>query len=239
MKKFIALVLAPLAFCAAAFGEGVVASASPAQPSQFSGYWAAHRAYVQNYWHEASAPLPPKRTFTLGRFTDAVPPTTPSDVYVLGAFGTSNWSYGVTNNYDVGACVERELHDGQWLAGGCKDVLYLLHADAAGNLSKFAHLGGGVMSNAQHANTTYQLRAGVDATTLGSTLGGAINLAAPNLNLNVPPFVSHLGQAITFDFTAGYRPTHDASVNGNFTYGLEAMVNVPITTTFEWLISGL
>ena len=209
-------------------------------PSAQPRTWmASHEAYVQNYWHEAFLPIPPKRTLHLMRFTDSVPPTTPSDVYVMGTFGSSSWSYGVTNNFDVGACIERELHDGQWLAGGCKDILYLLHADAAGNVAKFAHLGGAVMSNAQRGNTTYQLRAGCDLNTFGLALGTGVSLVAPNLSLTPPPWVSRVGNAITFDGTFGYRPVHDASVNGNLTYGLMAMVNVPIGTTFEWLISGM
>lgn len=206
---------------------------------QAQTWMANHTAYVHGYWHSAFEPLPMKKTLSMNRFSDSVPPTTPTDVYVLGQLGSTSFSYGVTNNYDIGACVERELHDGQWLAGGCKDVLYLLHADSAGNVNKFMHLGGAVMSNAEHGNTTYQIKAGLDLNALGTLTSNGLNLIAPNLNINVPPWVSHVGNAITLDGTFGYRPVHDASVNGNLTYGIMAMVNVPIATTFEWLISGM
>lgn len=195
----------------------------------------SHKDYVKNYWHRALETQPPHRMFATAETT---PPLVPTDVYILGGKG-SNWQYGVTNHYDIGACVERELHDGQWLAGPCKDILYLLHVDAAGNLNKFAHLGGAVMYNSGHGNASYQIRVGVNAGSLGAVLSNGISIVAPNLNLTPPPFVSYMANAVTFDYSAGYRPVHDSSVNGNFTHGPQVMVNVPIATTFEWLVSGL
>lgn len=165
--------------------------------------------------------------------------TQPTDVLSLGSIG-STWEYGITNNYDIGACVERELHDGQWLAGGCKDVFYILHQDSSGNYQKSFHLGGAYMSNAQHGNQSFQLKAGIDMAALGTLGATAISLIAPKTSsLTLPPWVGKVGNMITLDFAGGYRPIHDSSVNGNWTYGIAASVNVPITTTFQWLIAGL
>lgn len=229
------MIVSPLSAKAQTFA----AYAAPASTTVTQTWLQNHESYVSQYWHSAFLPLPKPRRLGFMQFQDVVPPVTPTDVYKLGTFGSSAWSYGVTNNFDVGACVERELHQGAWLAGGCKDVLYLLHADAAGNIYKAAHIGGAIMSNAQHGNMTYQIKAGVDLNTLGATIENAIILAAPNLDITPPPWVQQLGNAITFDGALGYLPVHDASVNGNLTYGIMANVNVPISTTFEWIAQGL
>lgn len=165
--------------------------------------------------------------------------STLSDVYTLGSFSPTI-QYGVTNNYNIGACVERELHDGQWLAGGCKDILYITRLNSSNVWTKAFHLGGAYMANAQHGNQSYQLKAGFNLGALGALGASALSLAAPAVSdIKLPPWTQYIGNAITLDFAGGYRPIHDSSVNGNWTYGIMASVNVPIQTTFEWLISGL
>lgn len=154
----------------------------------------------------------------------------------LHTFGgaAGHWKLGLDASSTAGACVERELHDGQWLAGPCRDVL-LLAKD-----SKVAfHLGGAVMSNAEHFNTTFQLRMGLN---LGPVVKAGLDRipALDSLaNLNPPPWVSKLGNATTLDFAGGYRPHHTADVYGNWTYGVAVKVDVPLDAAFGWLKTGL
>lgn len=165
----------------------------------------------------------------------------PADVLVLGRL-SSGHAWGVTNNYNADAAVERELHDGQFLAGGKKAFAYLLRTDARGNLVKAAHIGMAVMQNAQHGNTSIQAIVGIETGSLGQILNNVTERAAPRLNQwgkQLPPWTGKLGYLVTLDFAAGYRPYHDASVNGQFTYGILAGVSVPIEDAFGWLASGL
>lgn len=156
----------------------------------------------------------------------------------LHSFGDGRWQLGLDGSSSVGACLERELHDGQWLAGACRDVL-LLAKD-----SKVAfHLGAAVMSNAEHGNTSFQARAGFN---VGPVTQAALDKLAdrvPQLDRltgwNLPPWLRRVGDATTLDFMGGYRPNHDSSVNGNWTYGVGVKLDIPLDAAFGWLKSGL
>lgn len=164
--------------------------------------------------------------------------TFPDDVYVLKAY--TKYAWATTNNFNLNGAIERELHDGQWLAGGSKDALYMLRKKSDGNYAKALQIGGAVMSNAEHGNTSYQIKGGLYLGTLGATIQNGVSLAASNLaDYTPPPWISKIGNAVSFDFFGGPRPKHDGSVKGNWTYGIGASVNVPIQDTFQWLISGL
>ena len=192
----------------------------------------SHENYVNSYYHG---------TYRTHNMDLSLTPTVPSDVYMLGTIG-GPINYGVTNNFDLGACVERELNDGQWLAGGCKDLVYFLRQDLDGNWQKAGHLGAAFMSNAEHGNQSFQLKVGMDLGSMAASLANMVSVTAPSLKSNaavLPPWVSKMAEAVTLDFAGGYRPFHDSSVNGDWTYGVMATVNVPIATTFEWLVSGM
>lgn len=166
----------------------------------------------------------------------------PEDVAQLGFFGASRYSYGITKKFNMDACLERELHDGQWLAGGCKDILFVLRRRGNGDTVKTAHLGFAVMKNAERGNTSLQLKGGLDLGSAAQAMQAALNIAAPRLaeiGSDLPPWTGKLGNMLTLDFAIGYRPIHDASVNGELTYGVIMGVNVPIQETFEWLVKGL
>lgn len=166
----------------------------------------------------------------------------PEDVAQLGFFGASRYSFGVTKTFNTDACIERELNDGQWLAGGCKDILFVLRRRGNGDTVKTAHLGLAVMKNAERGNTSLQVKGGLNLGTIGQSLQAMVNLAAPRLadiGSDLPPWTEKLGHILTLDFAAGYRPIHSEDVRGNFTYGVIVGVNVPIQDTFEWLAKGL
>lgn len=175
--------------------------------------------------------------------TDLQPPSAPEPVAVPGwvnihSFGEGRWKLGLDASASVGACLERELHDGQFLAGPCRDALVL-----AKDGKPAFHLGAAVLYNAEHGNATYQAR-------LGFNVGPAAQAALAKtayyipaldsiLNWKAPPWLSKIGDATTVDFAGGYRPIHDASVNGNWTYGVMVKADVPLDVVFGWLKSGL
>lgn len=156
----------------------------------------------------------------------------------LHTFGEGHWKLGLDTAEVLGACAERELHDGQFLAGPCGDGL-ILAKDATARF----HLGAAVLYNSEHGNATYQARLGFN---VGPMVQAALAKAADGIpaldaiaQWNAPPWLSKIGKITTLDFAGGYRPIHDDSVNGNWTYGIMAKVNVPLDVVFGWLKSGL
>lgn len=171
-----------------------------------------------------------------------IPPSPKASIpgwYQLHTFDSGgHWRLGLDASTSVGACIERELHDGQWLAGPCRDVL-LLAKDA----SVAFHLGVAAMSNAEHGNTAFQLRAGFN---LGPAARAGVATAVDHLPVlehaldwSAPPFLAKLADATTVDFMGGPRPVHDSSVRGAWTYGVGAKVDIPLDTLVNWLKGGL
>lgn len=158
--------------------------------------------------------------------------------YQLHTFGSGHWKLGLDAGVTGSACIERELHDGQFLAGPCRDIL-LLAKD--GHVA--FHIGAGIMSNTQHGNTSFQGRFGFN---IGPAARASLLSAADKIpvlenvaSIQLPPWASKIGDAMTVDFAGGYRPTHDSSVNGNWTYGVAVKVDLPLDTAFGWLAKGL
>lgn len=146
------------------------------------------------------------------------------------------------NNYNIDGCIERELHDGQFLAGGCKDGLYALRRRTDGNFVKAAHLGLALMANAQHGNPSLQVKGGLNLGTFGQIMAKAVSVVAPkfaDVGSTLPPWTQKIGDVIEFDFAGGPRLWHDKSVNGNWAYGFMATLNVPIEICFDWISGGL
>jgi hypothetical protein len=165
------------------------------------------------------------------------------DLYPVGKnFGSSGqWQFGIDKSAVVGACVQRELHDGQWLAGPCKDVFIL-----AKNGQEVWHLGGAVMYNAEHGNAVYELKTGV---VVGRALqnglawvGGHIPLiddAITSLSqYNPPKFLAYAANITKFDVSGGYRPSHNAQVQGNWGYGGMVTLNIPLDDVYALLKAG-
>lgn len=227
------------------FGSPAFATPSLNLPSYSE---AGHRAIVS-----ASPSLPhADRGFLLAQVpADAPPLNLPSDLQTVSApvaapgtipgwyqlhwtAADSRWQFGLDGSLTVGACLERELHDGQFLAGPCRDALLL-----AKDHKVVFHVGGALMSNAERGNTAIQLRAGFNLGPLAKFAASKLPLVDQLLEWNPPPFMSHLADATTIDFMGGPRPVHDASVNGNWTYGVGAKVDVPVDVVFGWLKGGL
>jgi len=117
-----------------------------------------------------------------------------------------------------------------------------MHKESDGNYWEMAHMGVAVMSNAEHGNTSFQVEGGVTVTAIASGVGHLLHAGDTALwvdELNLPPFFTKLGHYTSINVAGGYRPVHDGSVNGNWTYGVLLGVNVPIQTTFSWLAKGL
>lgn len=151
---------------------------------------------------------------------------------------SSPWQFGLDASLSAGVCLERELHDGQFLAGPCRDVLLL-----AKDRRVAFHLGVAAMSNAERGNTAFQLRLGAN---LGPVGEAALRKVADRLpflerlaDWKAPPFLGKLADATTLDFMGGPRPIHDASVNGPWTYGVGVKVDIPLDAAFGWLKGGL
>lgn len=163
-----------------------------------------------------------------------------ADWYKLGpAFGPAqSWQFGFDKSATAGGCVQRELHDGQWLAGPCRDVLLL-----AKDGEHRAHLGAAVMYNAERGNATYSIRAGVNA---GPILRATLVLALNRLpylenvaDFQAPKFLAYLGDITTVDYAVGYRPTHSKDVIGNWTHGPMVKLDLPLADVYNLLKLGL
>ena len=147
---------------------------------------------------------------------------------------SSRWQFGLDASPTIGACLEREIHDGQWLAGPCRDVLLL-----AKDHKVAMHMGVAAMSNAERGNTALQVRLGFNLGPIAKYAASKIPVVDQILDWNPPPFLAHLGDATTLDFMGGPRPIHDASVNGIWTYGVGAKVEVPVDVVVGWIKAGL
>lgn len=165
---------------------------------------------------------------------DQAAPTIPGWYQLHWTPAASKWQFGLDASPSVGACLERELHDGQWLAGPCRDILLL-----AKDHKVAFHIGAAAMSNAEHGNTAFQMRAGFNVGPVAKFVAGKLPLIDQLLEWNPPPFLGKLADATTIDAMGGPRPVHDASVNGPWTYGFGVKVDVPLDVVYGWLKAGL
>lgn len=162
------------------------------------------------------------------------------DLYKLGKnFGsTGQWQFGIDKGATAGACLQREVHDGQWLAGPCRDVLIL-----ARNGAKAAHLGAAVMYNADRGNATYSLRAGVNVGSASKAFLVELSQKAPLLesigDLKAPKWAAYLGSITTLDYAVGYRPKHNADVKGNWTHGPMFKMDFPLEDLYALIKLGI
>lgn len=155
-----------------------------------------------------------------------------------GSFGsTGEYQFGIDKGSVVGGCVQRELANGQWLAGPCRDVFVLQKKGL-----NVLHLGGAVMYNAEHGNPNYDLRIGANVGAATSALLSKVAEDIPYLSslgsLSLPPFLIYLGNITTADYAVGWNPVHTPDVNGNFRHGPMVMLNIPLSDV-EALLLGL
>lgn len=163
------------------------------------------------------------------------------ELYPLKSWTSSKgnaWVLGIDKSPTAGACLERELHDGQWLGGPCRDLLILSRNGHAA-----MHLGGAVLWNAEHGNANYALRTGFN---IGPAMGAALDKIAANIpaveglaNISLPPWANYISNIATVDGSIGYRPVHDKTVNGNLTYGAMFELNIPLADLESLIKIGL
>lgn len=229
LKTTIALAVAP------AFG----ADLNIARPSQY--------LLAQAPADTAPAAAPAPAPATLGSATLPSAPTataTPPvslDWYKIGQpFGKNQaWQFGLdTSAMPAGGCVQRELHNGQYLAGPCRDILLL-----ARNAVPTFQLGAAALANTERGNMTYGPYLGVNVGSVGKAALASAAQKAPVienlLDYQMPPFVAYLDKVLSVDFKVGYRPHHDASVKGNLTYGPMVKLNLPLDDVIALLKLGL
>lgn len=175
----------------------------------------------------------------------AAPAAQSLDLLQIGSsFGKNRaWEVGIDKSPVLDACIQREVHDGQWLAGPCRDVLVLAKLDASGALHPVAHLGAAIMYNAEHGNASFSMRAGVNVGPAAHALMVKLADDIPGLegisNITFPKWASYLGSVTTVDYAVGYRPTHDASVNGNLTHGPMAKMSIPLDDLYSLVKIGI
>ena len=169
-----------------------------------------------------------------------VPASAQLNLYPIGKNWGSvgQWQAGINKNLAVGGCLQREAHDGQFLAGPCVDPFVIARAG-----QDVFHLGAYVMFNSEHANASYGPRIGV---TLGPVVKAglsALSTRFPTIEQYVgwspPKFCLYLDKVLTFDFGVGYRPKHSADVNGNLTWGPMVKLSIPLDDIYALLHAGL
>ena len=162
------------------------------------------------------------------------------DLYPIGKNrgGRGQWQFGLDKGLTAGGCVQRELNDGQLLAGPCKDVFVL-----AKNGENVLHLGAYVMYNAERGNASYGPRLGV---TVGPAAKALISKAAEAFPVleqyadwTPPPFLQYLNKILTLDYGVAYRPYHTEDVRGNITHGPMCMLTIPLGDIYGLLVKGL
>lgn len=139
----------------------------------------------------------------------------------------AGWEGKLDLTPNVSPIVIREVHDGQWLAGVSKNNI--LHLDYSGDTNSVwngqrFHLGAFEAWNTEHGNASTGLVGGVDIPLPLSEALGYIS-SALQLQESFKP-AEYLSSMISFDIIGGYRPLHDASVNGNWVYGAGASLNI-------------
>ena len=137
------------------------------------------------------------------------------------------WTGRLDLSPTVSPLVIRELHDGQWLAGITKENLWHLDYNSiTGSQWDGQRLHAGVFEawNAEHGNATFGIVSGFDIPVALSqaifSIGNAIGLT------NTFKPAQYLASALSLDGLVGYRPWHDASVNGDLTYGVACRLNI-------------
>ena len=162
------------------------------------------------------------------------------DLYKIGKNWGSRgqWQFGIDKGLTLGGCIQRELHDGQWLAGPCRDVFVL-----ARDGYSMIHLGAYVNYNAERGNASYGPRLGVSVGRFGNYVLEKASESVPWVehyaSWKAPPFMQYLGSIMTLDYGVGYRPVHTSDVIGNWTHGPMFKLDIPIDDIYALLIKGL
>jgi len=193
-------------------------------------------AYAQSAPAPAAAPAAP---------VAVAAPAPNLDLFQIGSnFGKNHsWEVGIDKSPNVDACLQREVHDGQWLAGPCRDIFILAKKQADGSLQPVAHLGAAILYNADHGNASFSARAGLNVGPAAHVMLVKVSDDIPGLeglaNITFPKWAAYLGDATTVDFAVGYRPVHDASVNGDLTYGPMAKLSIPLDDLYSLVKIGI
>lgn len=166
--------------------------------------------------------------------------------YKLGSSfgGSSAWQFGLNMDpMPASGCLQRELHDGQWLAGPCRKILLLAKQQSDGSFRSIFHVGAYALANTERANWAYGPMAGVDvvgasAAALGKVAGN-LPYVEGLLDWTPPPFISYINNILTVDFGVAYRPNPTADVKGHWTYGPMVTLNIPLDDVIGLLRTGL
>jgi len=168
------------------------------------------------------------------------------DLYKIGKNWGSRgqWQFGIDKGLTAGGCIQRELNDGQWLAGPCRDVFVLARRDPVTNdVDNMIHLGPYIMYNAERGNPSYGARLGFTA---GNVARAMLDKAAENIPVlefyagwKAPPFLHYLRKILTLDYGIAWRPDHSADVIGNWTHGPMFKLDIPIDDIYGLLTKGL
>lgn len=142
-------------------------------------------------------------------------------------FGSSGqWRFGVDKAATVGGCAQRELSDGQWLMGPCRDVFVLARYEEVA-----FHAGFAVLYNTEGGNASYTARLGVNVGPAAKAGLVKLSEVIPSLDkiwdLHLPPFLNYLGHVTTIDYGVGWRPIHTPDVFHNLTHGPMAKMDIP------------
>ena len=170
----------------------------------------------------------------------ATPEPRTLDLYKIGKNWGSRgqWQFGIDKGLTLGGCIQRELHDGQWLAGPCRDVFVI-----ARNGDPVIHLGAYVNYNAERGNASYGPRLGVSVGRFGNFCIEKASELIPAIEAyskwKAPPFMQYIGSVVTIDYGVGWRPQHDESVKGELTHGPMFKLDIPLDDVYGLLIKGL
>ena len=168
------------------------------------------------------------------------------DLYPIGKNwgGRGQWQFGLDKGLTAGGCIQREIHDGQWLAGPCRDVFVIARKDKNdGEMDNMIHLGPYIMYNAERGNPSYGARLGVTAGNMARAALDELSRSIPILEFyadwKAPPFLQYTRKILTLDYGIAWRPAHTADVNGEFTHGPMVKLDIPLDDLYGLLVKGL
>lgn len=131
---------------------------------------------------------------------------------------------------DPEAIAFRELNDGMWLIGAQKNLWVLRNVDK--NV-EVIHLAAFYATRLEGQNPAYGPALGFN---FGESIRAAVSkleLLAPLIPTNFPPWVSKLADWVSLDFYGGYRPSVAADQH-HIVYGFGGKVRIPVGSLASW-----
>lgn len=151
----------------------------------------------------------------------------PSQAYYLGVLDLAK---------DPEAVVVRDAQEGMWLGGAQKQLWHLERREcnvAACAFVEIFHVGFATVYRLEGNQAAY-------GPAIGLPIGAALSVLASKIQLIsaasdvAPPFLKKLGDWVSVDAYALYRPQLSEDAQHHFLYGVGGKIRIPISDVLSW-----